>query len=228
MLVFVLAACWSQQERIELSEARVSPVMEAHDQAAEEARMALLRGDLPALRAAGEALVAQWPVRGMPPALADRQAAVRDAAKALASSADLDDGAMALARMGAACGDCHAAQGRVVELPAPPDFGDGQDLPGQMKRHGWAAERVWLGLTGPSEQAMRDAYAALADAPLVPSGTPTDAPIPPDAVALEVRVHDLAAFLRDAPPSDRARLAGELYATCAACHGLLRGGPPAP
>lgn len=199
MLALLLTACWSQEERVEMSEARVEPAMEEHAQATEAARQALLRGDLAALRAAGDSIAKQWPVRGMPPALAERQEAVRD-----------------------------AARDRVVELPAPPDFGPGQDLPSQMKRHAWAGERVWLGLTGPSEQALREAYTALADAPMVPTGSAIDAPIPAEAVALELRVHDLAAFLRDAPPSDRARLAGELFSTCAACHGLLKGGPAAP
>lgn len=228
MLALLLTACWSQEERVEMSEARVEPAMEEHAQATEAARQALLRGDLAALRAAGDSIAKQWPVRGMPPALAERQEAVRDAARALASAPDIDEGAQALTRLGAACGDCHAARDRVVELPAPPDFGPGQDLPSQMKRHAWAGERVWLGLTGPSEQALREAYTALADAPMVPTGSAIDAPIPAEAVALELRVHDLAAFLRDAPPSDRARLAGELFSTCAACHGLLKGGPAAP
>ena len=128
---------------------------------------------------------------------------------------DLPTAAMGLGEIGAACAECHRALGGPqVSDSRPPGPASGAQP--RMTRHGWAVERMWLGLTTPSDPAWLAGTEALADAPLEPKalGQKADAELKP----LANRIRALGERAHAAPPMERATIYGQLLSTCASCH----------
>jgi len=86
-----------------------------------------------------------------------------------------------------------------------------------MYRHMWAADRLWEGLTGPSDDAWRSGAEVLARAPASPPVTET--PLPAGVVALLAEVRELGqAALEAETLAQRANLYAPFLASCAGCH----------
>lgn len=226
MLWTLALACFSQEERLEVGQQRLEDQMEDHWAAVGRAREAVVRGDVPAARAAAGEVAAAVPMVALPERLRPQEQGLLAAARSTADAIEPDEVARGVGRMVAACGACHQAQGLTLELESWPLPGAGGDVRSQMARHAWAAERVEQGLITGREQAFDEALGALVDAPMIPTGTPVDGRGFGDAVMLEIRVHDLAAqAARADAEADRARIYGELLTTCASCHALVRSSP---
>ncbi len=184
-------------------------------------RDALIEGDLDAARRRARSLVERKP-EALPAQAAGYVAEFRAAAQAVWEAPDRGTLARAVGRLAASCGACHRGSNVHVEFepPAPPPADPG--VAGHMWRHLWAADRLWEGLVGPSDEAWTRGTAALADAALRPEVLSPDIPVYPRIEALAHRVHALAEEGSTAGDT-RARIdvyAG-LLATCARCHGLL-------
>lgn len=127
--------------------------------------------------------------------------------------------AAGLAAMARVCGDCHREQGgpEVQRYKPERETPKSDRLDVRMYRHAWAAERLWEGLTAPSDNAWMAGAAALAHAP---TAAPKTRPaLPPKVVAGLDRVRALGARAADADTSERrAELYGQLLSTCADCH----------
>jgi mono/diheme cytochrome c family protein len=150
---------------------------------------------------------------------------VQRSAQRISQADDLAAAGLELGRLAGACGSCHAAAGFVADVPtttAPPET---KTLVGQMARHAWGAARLWEGVTGPAEQAWLDGALVIAETPMAISTVMRDKP---NAFAFELaeRLHDEALRARGATDFDaRANLYGEMMATCASCHRILRPQP---
>jgi hypothetical protein len=138
---------------------------------------------------------------------------------------DVEAAAAAVARVGAACGACHSelkrgpqyARTAMVPPPAPDP-----DVASRMRRHRWAADRLWEGLIGPSDVAWRAGAQVLRDAALYTDALTSDVTQYEQVTRLAWTVHEIGArsdITRDR--NQRAGLYGELLATCARCHSLL-------
>jgi hypothetical protein len=147
-------------------------------------------------------------------------AEVQHAALLTSEAATLEAAASGIATMARACGGCHEATGGgpsfeagVRETTTPPS----DTLDARMARHQWAADRMWEGLTGPSDGAWEDGASALAH---TPDGAPvTDPPLPPRFVAAMGVTRALADDALDAMTlQQRADVYGRFLATCAGCH----------
>lgn len=191
--------------------------MRAHFAQSEDMRRALIRGDLPALRAAAEG-VAQDP---WTPNLREdwrpHVTAVRDAARAAQTAVSLEAGAQALTELGAACSSCHLLTGG----PGSPRFP--VPMPGStegMLAHESATERLWQGIVAPSDAAWAEGADALLAAPELSSDVE-------DIAQRAAHVRDLARRARSAAASERPQLFGELLLTCTNCHQRV-GIKPAP
>ena len=222
-LLVLLTGCWSTEDRIAQSEEKVKDEMVVHHTEVLAARDAIVAGDHANATDALGALAGRLPLDGLD---RGRQQALMDAVVAGAKAEDLDAAARALGQVGAACGSCH----RAVGAKPPPEAGDkpvvGSDVKSQMALHHWAMLTLWDGLVRGDDATFSNAAQALNATPMIPSGTPVDAPVPPDAAALEIRVHDLAArAARAGSPQERAKAVGDLLGTCQQCHLLLDGGP---
>jgi hypothetical protein len=151
---------------------------------------------------------------GWMPYIADLQEAAR-----LTSDADnLDLAASGVATMARVCGDCHRAKapGSKFDEPAPePKRKRSDSFDERMQRHIWAADRMWAGLTEPSDANWNAGAAALAGLP----GTAPKAARDPQIAAALQEVRELGARALDATSSrDRADTYGLLISTCANCH----------
>ena len=222
----VLMGCWGTEERVAAQEEMLRMEMDDHWREGEAARDAIVQGDLDAARAAAGALAERIPVEGVPPDIEPLQAHMGEAARTLAGAEDLTRAARHLGALARTCGACHdqTAGGPQVRAAAPPEA---PGLEGAMARHQWAAEKMWLALVEPNETAWDEAVYALSLAPLVPSGTPADSPLPPLATEIELGVHELARSAQAAgSPEVQARHYGEMLVSCAACHLLLRDAEP--
>jgi hypothetical protein len=101
----------------------------------------------------------------------------------------------------------------------PPAAAEGPDLPAHMVRHAWAVKRMWEGLVVPSDDAWMAGAQALEGTPLHPEEALAENTEEIDY--LEKRCHGLGSRAQlVAGPSARARIYGELIATCADCHQL--------
>ncbi len=149
---------------------------------------------------------------------------LRAAARDVIAAPDLPTAAALAARVGRACSRCHEATNAVVSFAWEPMPGDGPPLQVEMKRHQWAAARLWEGLVGPSDEMWNQGSSLLAvsklDA-LLASGTPRG-----DSAVLADKVRQLS--LRAGKVTDhdeRATLYRDLLSTCAGCHQRVRPAP---
>ncbi len=128
--------------------------------------------------------------------------------------------ARAFGRIGTACASCHTELGADVRFPIELPPPTSPNVVEQMRRHAWAAERLWEGLAGPSNASWTAGAAALI-------GMPVDFGDNERAIRLVARLQDLAAQARAAvTPERRADVYGDLLETCALCHGTVRIGVP--
>ncbi len=201
-------------------EERIADYMPDHFIIVTHGRDSVILGELEALREPMRALAGHdykdVASGGWMPWIAQLQMA----AGLISEAGTLEAAASGVAAMARVCGECHAA------TSSGPYFGpSGRErtrprsdtLDERMRRHVWAADRLWEGLTGPSDEAWNDGAAALA---LAPAAAPlTDPPMPPEVIAGLLETRALAADAADATSlAQRANVYGLLIATCANCH----------
>ncbi len=197
--------------------------MLAHFEAVSELQRAIARGQLDDAKAQARWLVDldEPQLAGWKPYVDEMRAAARD----VVAAPDVPTAAALAARLGRACSRCHEAQGAVVTFAWEPVLDEDPALQVQMKRHQWAAARLWEGLVGPSDVMWNEGTSVLAaahlDAALAAGGTPRG-----DVTALVAHVRELATRAGTVTdPDARGQLYGELLSTCAGCHALVRPQP---
>jgi cytochrome c553 len=138
---------------------------------------------------------------------------VRDRAAVLGRATTLTDAVHKVARLGAACGNCHGDVGVSPQFRNPPRLSPDQStIEARMVRHRWAADRIWEGIVGNEDSAWNEGLTAFAT-------TPIDDPS--DRVGLGRRLQRLADQARRPGPgrmTDRATTYGEILELCVSCH----------
>jgi mono/diheme cytochrome c family protein len=152
-------------------------------------------------------------------------AAMNAAAGRVAAATDIGEAGRRVAAVAETCGGCHSALGvgaPTVE-PAP---AEASGVVPRMRRHEWAATRLWEGLVYPSNDAWTMGARVLADAPLEPESlTPGKTPVR-KIDDMTRAVHELGKRASTLTSTkDRATAYAELLASCASCHQWLGGGP---
>jgi hypothetical protein len=92
-----------------------------------------------------------------------------------------------------------------------------------MRRHLWAADRLWEGLIGPSDERWRVGAQVLRDAALYTDALTQDVAKYEQVTKLAWTVHEIGAradITRDRHA--RSELYGQLLGTCARCHEILQ------
>jgi len=173
-------------------------------------------------REAGE-LLARESGEGLPRDVAGHVEELRTYTALAARAPDVTSAASAVARAAAACGSCHRAMKRSLAyeaLTGPPP-GD-TPVATRMLRHRWAADRLWDGLVGPSDDSWRAGASVLRDAPLFTDALTHDVQQYETVTKLAWTVHEIGARAGSArDQSARAALYGDLLGTCASCHRLI-------
>ena len=186
---------------------------------------ALLDGDLDGLREPAIWLADHEPLADVDLLYEPFLLALRKHARAIATATDVPTAAEAAARIAVDCGNCHRATHVVPDFghsPTPPEW---DDMASHMQRHRWAVDRLWEGLTGPSDVGWRRGSRMLAEAPLLgtdPGWDETQA----SSDAWARRVHELG---RDAAsaltPEARIVVYRKIISACAGCHAQAARGP---
>jgi hypothetical protein len=148
---------------------------------------------------------------------------LKDAARAVAAAPDLPTAGSVASRLGRACSRCHEERTAIVTFAWEPSPTEDATLNSQMKRHQWAAARLWDGLVGPSDDLWTEGAKVLSTAKLDVLAATGGVEGRGDVTALTKKVHELAIKATTMTDHDqRAALYGELLSTCAGCHALVR------
>lgn len=199
-----------------------SPVQHAmfeHFALARDLRAFAVNGDLERLRITAEELATTEPTWGMPPGSEAPRERIHTAARDAAAAPDPAAAALAVARVAAACGDCHLANdaglGQRFQVAAPL-------LSDPATRHtnylSWVSRLLWNGVVGPSERLWHTGAGALAGGDGVPAPRGSHVPAAELARSAE-RMRSLgedAVLARD--PEARIQILAEIWTACADCH----------
>ena len=226
-VVLTIGACTMTDELTETEREQVAEHMHDYLDQISAVKASVIAGNLEASRRAVTRLAEQDEPRFTPRSRAPYVEEMRRYARQAASAEDLVTAAAAIGETARTCGDCHRASGVVVafgydQRPA----NDAQNLTTQMQGHLWAADRMWDGLIGPSDQAWKLGTEMLAEMNLAASNI-TDEPARQTQIDVLVRrMRSLAQQGNQAASIElRSGLYGEFLSLCASCHSLAGAGP---
>lgn len=223
------AIAWMTAHQAVRYEPGRAAVMHEQLRAVSTLQAAVVRGDLEAVRAPALQLTKLTVPAGLEDAVKHAQKINAEAEAALAAR-EPTAAATAIARMLAACGDCHRSVGTMPAVSTP-DFPTVGGTVGHMLDHQRAIDQLLRGLVIPSDREWQGGARALRAAPLHADKLPRDAKLTPQLLRVEEAVHRLAEDAIAAETTDnRVRVYSTLLARCADCHSLHRKiwGPPPP
>jgi cytochrome c553 len=193
--------------------------MKDHFFKATEMQVAVINGDLAAVREPALWMAGHVKSAALPDEWSQHASAMYSAARRAADASDLASAAQVTAAMGAECGNCHQALGAEVGfavVKAPPR---GEGAGPHMARHAWASGRMWEGLIAPSGVVWDGGAEVLSEAPLVPAELSAGLEVLAEVSEMEAAIHSMGAeAIGIATQADRARVYGKFLGTCAACH----------
>ena len=123
---------------------------------------AVVQGDLERARKSASWLLEREKAMIVPPAGADHQRAMLSAASGIREAQDLKTMATLTGQLAGGCGSCHQAVKSGPRFVLGNTAPNGSSREAQMIRHLWAADRMWEGLVGPSEEAWKAGAEAMA------------------------------------------------------------------
>jgi hypothetical protein len=193
--------------------------MKDHFFKATEMQVAVMNGDLAAVKEPAEWMAEHANSAAMPEAWEPYAEAMHDWAQRAAEAPDIATAAQATAAMGAACGDCHLGLGAEVGFAVDEPPPEGEGAVEHMGRHVWASGRMWEGLVAPSGVVWDGGAEVLSEAPLAPSELSADLEVLAEVSEMEGAIHQMGADAVGLTlQEDRARIYGNFLSTCAACH----------
>lgn len=197
--------------------------MAAHLTAASALQAAVADGRLSCARDTARWLASQD--MAMPLGAALHVEAMRAAARRIADAADVPTAGAHLGELERACASCHQARGATPAFAAVPLPAAGASSDARMRRHAWAAVRLWEGLIGPADARWRDGARVMAETPFDADRFVHERPNV-YVVELAERLHEQAAAAAALTDLDERAVAyGELMEVCASCHAIVRPTP---
>lgn len=202
------------------------PNMTGHYIEATHARDALTSGNLKGFQEKMRGMYNEATEATAAPEYEKGHRAMRAAMQRAMNSNDLGLASTRTAELAGRCGACHARGKGPRFAPVGLEVTE-NDTEQHMLRHQWALDRLWDGLSGPSDIAWREGGRALQELALPAKHFKGAGAQRADQVkAWSERVHALGdAAAEAATPAGRTRVFGLLLETCARCHALLGGGP---
>ncbi len=200
--------------------------MKDHFTQANAVRDAVIDGDLQKMHAPATWLAEHKLSDILPEEWKPHIADMQNAGQLALDAADVEAAATAVADMARACGGCHEKLSGPTftgESPA----GEESSVVADMKRHRWAADRMWEGLVGPSDTAWRAGVDALVDAPLHAEAMADDKTLPKEVFDLAQQAHNIGEKGGTTTDAEaRAVLYAEYVSACSGCHTQLGVVPP--
>ena len=156
---------------------------------------------------------------GWRPYLATFQAQARTVVDAYT----IDDAAVAIGQIAAACGDCHANNHAKPEIGSVPILKKAATVKQHMSAQITALDKLWAGLVVPSDRAWHDGATLLAGVVVTPQALAKQGLQQTESAKLLAdTLHRLSATAGAAPKADRPQVYAELLTTCVACHTTVR------
>ena len=186
----------------------------------------VVQGDLERARRAAAWLVEPENRSTFPASAQAYQEEMLRQASGIAAAPDLASVSAQAGQLAAACGSCHAALDGGPRFVVGSDAPQGRSQEAHMVRHIWAADRMWEGLVGPSEEAwLAGAESLSGTGPGLTEAFRTSFPTGVLAGFLE-EVNALAneAMASD-EPGERADVYGRILDTCRRCHAAIGATP---
>lgn len=182
----------------------------------------ILVGDLERVRSAAEWLASYRGIEAENSSGAVHLQTVREEAYRISRAAGLDSVARAAGTMAAACGSCHRATNGGPNFVVGSDYPEGQTPGGTMIRHLWAADRLWEGLVGPSENAWEAGARALGEEWTSSGDVVQTSSAPEQAQGYVTAIQELARIAVNATTQEaRGEVFGEILGTCNRCHQVI-------
>lgn len=218
----LLPACGSAPSRDGGDPSLESAHMSRHSVEATELEAALVDGDLERAKLPAAWLSGHEGMNGLGPETDVFVTQMREAAGGIFASTSLESAAVEMGRMGMACGACHLATGTELTFEWEDYAPSSMELQPHMARHAWAVDRLWEGLSGPSDEAWKMGARVLSGDPLDREHTTAEAGRRYRAEAWDQLVHSLAAEAEDAGPAEKGEFYSQVLSACNACHALVR------
>jgi cytochrome c553 len=179
----------------------------------------VVQGDLEKAQKAAYWLLERRDEMIVPPEGVPHERAMFGAAARITEATDLKTVAMQTGHLAGGCGSCHQAVEAGPRFVVGNSAPDGNSQEAQMIRHLWAADRMWEGLVGPSEEAWVAGARAMAETQ----------PMLARVFRASSSVTEPEGFLRDVnllaneavaaeTLAERADIYGRLLDTCYRCH----------
>ena len=182
---------------------------------------AVIRGDLEAAVEPAKWIAEHQETGGLPAGTETFVAYMKKQAAAVAEAKDLKNAGTATAMTLSYCGSCHAAAKVTPQMAEPAMPAAKGAAEAHMLEHQRATDLMYQGLTMPSDERWQKGLAAMQGSPLAEKDLPKDAKLTREIVALEKKVHELAAKAKTTTDlGTRVALYGEYLSGCAGCHSL--------
>lgn len=218
LLLLALGACsWGFQESN-----REIPEMHKNLSRAVDLQTGVIQGDLEKARAAARWILERQELSSFPQSAQSFEAELLGYASNISTATELKAVAAQTGQLAAACGSCHQANGGGPKFVVGSTSPAGDSREAQMLRHLWAADRMWEGLVGPSEEAWTAGAKALAETqPALARAYRESA----DSRGLEGFLGEVNNLAQEASIAsnlaDRAEVYGRMLDTCNRCHTSL-------
>ena len=189
----------------------------------------VITGDLDSIREPARWLAEHPTPAAVPAAWYSHVESMRAAARKALTAIDTATAAHAAAQMASACGSCHDANNIYdqFEFQGEPENELGNVE--HMLRHQWAADRMWEGLIGPSDDAWFQGTNLLLEVPLTPKEMRVKSEASKAVREMAREVHSLAASaMMEGDYARRVEMYGQFLGNCAACHKALGQFPRVP
>lgn len=182
----------------------------------------VVQGDLKKAQKAAVWLVNHENRAPFPASAREYEAEMLGYAGVISEATDLSSAAAQTGKLAASCGSCHRAVDAGPQFVVGGRSPNGESQEAQMVRHLWAADRMWEGLVGPSEEAWQAGARAL---------TQTE-PALARAYRASTRSGGSRMFLREVnvvaneaveatEQEGRAEVYGRMLNTCNRCHSAI-------
>lgn len=180
----------------------------------------VVQGDLERAREAATWLLTRQ--QPFPPGGESFEQELRLYASRIAEATDLKTVAVQTGQLAATCGGCHEAVRGGPSFVVAGDVPGGDSQEALMVRHLWAADRMWEGLVGPSEEAWMAGATAMAETEPALARAFRSSVIAEGAEEFLQEVNLLATEALNAYGLGlRADVYGRLLETCNRCHSSL-------
>lgn len=179
----------------------------------------IVLGDVQRARSAATWIATHEEVEHFPAALDSYRAEIRGYAALIAQSENLEAMALRMGQVAVACGRCHEATKGGPRFVLGTGPAQGTPEAQRMIVHLWAADRMWEGLVGPSDEAWVAGAQALASSRIVAQESPPSSARTSQSEETYAKMEFLVQeALAAATLEARGSVYGKLLSTCNGCH----------